>query len=164
MNLAGWATVSVDWANAFVQATLEKPLYIHIPRGFMSSNGSKSCLKLKKSLYGTNVAPRLWWQPLRSALLSPTIGLKESPHDQCLLYRAGLIMVLYVDDAGLAAPTRSGIDRFVHQLKNMGFDVDIEDDFNEYLGIKIEELRLPACSARSTFAMCATHTTTEIWI
>ena len=135
-----WKTVSVDWANAFVQATLDEPLWIHIPRGFIDSAGADCCLKLKKSLYGTNVAPRLWWQHLRKALLSPAIGMKESPHDQCLLYRPGLLMVLYVDDAGLAAPTRAGIDLFVKQLKDLGFDVDIEDDFSEYLGIKIDDL------------------------
>ncbi len=136
----GWVTVSVDWANAFVQADLKEPLWIHIPRGFSSGVGTEHCLKLKKSLYGTNVAPRLWWQHLRSALLSPAIGMKESPHDQCLLYRPGLLMVLYVDDAGLAAPTREAIESFVKQLKELGFDVDIEDDFSEYLGIKIDDL------------------------
>lgn len=135
-----WVTVSADWANAFVQATLDEPIWIHIPRGFIDDKGADCCLKLKKSLYGTNVAPRLWWQHLRKALLSPAIGMKESPHDQCLLYRPGLLMVLYVDDAGLAAPTRAGIDHFVKQLKDLGFDVDIEDDFSEYLGIKIDDL------------------------
>ena len=65
--------------------------------------------------------------------------MKESPHDQCLLYRPGLLMVLYVDDAGLAAPTMQGINHFVKQRKDMGFDMDIEDNFNEYLGISIDD-------------------------
>jgi hypothetical protein len=133
----GWKTVSVDWANAFIQSTLEEPIFVHLPRGFSSSLGPNTCLKLKKSLYGTSIAPRLWWLHLRKALLS--IGMKESPHDQCLLYRPGLLMVLYVDDAGLAAPTMEGIHHFVKQLKDMGFDMDIEDNFNEYLGISIDD-------------------------
>ena len=29
--ILGWTTVSVDWANAFIQATLEKPIYMAIP-------------------------------------------------------------------------------------------------------------------------------------
>ena len=134
----GWVTVSVDWANAFIQAPLETPIFIHLPRGFISSKGPNTCLKLKRSLYGTNTAPRLWWQHLRKALID--LGMQECPHDQCLLCRPGLIMVLYVDDAGIAAPTREGIDQFVQELKNKGFDLEIEDDFNEYLGIKIDEL------------------------
>jgi hypothetical protein len=135
----GWATVSVDWANAFVQATLAAPIWIHVPRGFSSSFGINYCLKLKRSLYGTNIAPRLWWQHLRSALLN-ALGMTESAHDPCLLYRPGLIMVLYVDDAGIAAPVRADIEFFVKQLKDLEFDVEIEDNFNEYLGIKIDDL------------------------
>jgi hypothetical protein len=133
----GWVTVSVDWANAFIQSTLKEPIYVHLPRGFTSTLGSNACLKLKKSLYGTSIAPRLWWLHLRKALLN--IGMKESQHDQCLLYRPCLLMVLYVDDAGLAAPNMEGIHHFVKQLKDMGFDMDIEDNFNEYLGISIDD-------------------------
>ena len=108
----GWKTVSVDWANAFIQSKLEEPILVHLPRGFSSTLGPNTCLKLKEPLYGTSIAPRLWWLHLREALLS--IGMKESPHDQCLLYRPGLLMVLYVDDAGLAAPTMQGINHFVN--------------------------------------------------
>jgi hypothetical protein len=65
--------------------------------------------------------------------------MNKSPHDQCLLYRPGLLMVLYVDDVGLAAPTMQGIHHFVKWLKGMGLDMDIEDNFNLYLGISIDD-------------------------
>jgi hypothetical protein len=32
------------------------------------------------------------------------------------------------------------IDAFVQELKDLGFDLDIEDNFSSYLGIGIEEL------------------------
>ena len=48
-------------------------------------------------------------------------------------------MVLYVDDAGIAAPTRKNIEDFVEELQQEGFDLDIEGEFTEYLGIGIEE-------------------------
>ena len=47
-------------------------------------------------------------------------------------------MILYVDDAGIAAPKRSLIDDFVQELRDLDFDLDIEDDFSSYLGIGIE--------------------------
>ena len=50
------------------------------------------------------------------------------------------MMVLYVDDAGIAAPNKSIIDDFVAELKNLGFDLEIEGSFSSYLGIGIEEL------------------------
>ena len=134
-----WQTVSVDWENAFIQAVLEKPMYMSVPRGFRSNLGQDGCVRLLKSLYGSKFAPRNWYTHLRKALLQ--LGLKESPFDPCLLYRDNLIMVLYVDDAGIAAPTRAIIESFVQELKDLDFALDIEDDFNSYLGIGIEEFK-----------------------
>jgi len=49
-------------------------------------------------------------------------------------------MILYVDDAGIAAPKREDVDKFVEELRTEGFDLEIEGEFTEYLGIGIEEL------------------------
>jgi len=43
------------------------------------------------------------------------------------------------DDAGIAAPSKAIVNKFVDDLRAQGFDLDIEGDFTEYLGIKIEE-------------------------
>jgi len=51
-----------------------------------------------------------------------------------------MLLILYVDDAGIAAPERKHILDFVEELRQMGFDLDIEGEFSSYLGIKIEEL------------------------
>ena len=133
-----WKTVSVDWANAFIQAPLKEPMYMQTPRGFTNKFGSYGCLKLTQSIYGSKFAPRNWYMHLRESLLK--LGMQESPFDKCLLYRKNLMMVLYVDDAGIAAPNRSIIDDFVAELKHLGFDLEIEGSFSSYLGISIEEL------------------------
>ena len=135
--IMNWVTVSVDWNNAFVQAILDKPIFMGIPRGFKSKFGMNGCLRLKRSLYGSKFAPRNWYMHLRQGLLQ--LGFKESEIDPCMLYKKNILMVLYVDDAGIAAPSRDIIDEFVQQLKDLDFDLDIEDDFNSYLGIGIEE-------------------------
>jgi hypothetical protein len=72
-----WKTVSVDFAIAFVQALLRDPIWIHIPRGCRSRLGQNTCLRLKKSLYGLAIAPRLWYkyEHLFEALLHPDFGL-----------------------------------------------------------------------------------------
>jgi hypothetical protein len=132
-----WKTVSVDWNNAFIQAILKKPIYMAVPRGFSSKYGSDGCVRLLRSLYGSKFAPRNWYMHLRKALLE--LGFKESAIDPCLLYKENILMVLYVDDAGIAAPSKDIIDKFVKDLKDLNFDLDIEDDFNSYLGIGIEE-------------------------
>ena len=135
--ILGWITISIDFNNAFIQAVLEKPIYMSIPRGFKSKHGPSGCVKLLRSLYGSKFAPRNWYMHLRQALLK--LGFKESPIDPCLLYKKNILMVLYVDDAGIAAPNRAIIDELIQQLRDMDFDLDIEGDFNSYLGIGIEE-------------------------
>ena len=51
-----WETCTIDFSNAFVQAKLTEPVWIHLPRGFRSEKGPSTCLRLAKSLYGLNVA------------------------------------------------------------------------------------------------------------
>ena len=81
----GWTTISVDWANAFIQAILKKPMYMATPLGFTNKYGKDGCLRLIKSIYGSKFAPRNWYMHLHRALLS--MGLQECPHDKCLFYR-----------------------------------------------------------------------------
>ena len=40
----GWVTVTVDFSNAFVQSFLKHPVWIHLPRGFISPRGPGTCL------------------------------------------------------------------------------------------------------------------------
>jgi hypothetical protein len=67
------------------------------------------------------------------------LGLKPSKYDQCLFYKKDLMIVLYVDDAGIAAPTIELIDEFIDGLKAKGFKLTKEGSFSEFLGIKFEE-------------------------
>ena len=67
-----------------------------------------------------------------------SLGFKESPVDKCLLYRPGMMICIYVDDGGVAAPSKKAIENFMHELKELNFDLKIEDDFSTYLGISID--------------------------
>ena len=58
---------------------------------------------------------------------------------QPFVYQPVLLMVLHVDEAGIAAPTRKNLKDFVEELQQEGFDSEIEGDFTKYLGIGIEE-------------------------
>jgi hypothetical protein len=133
----GWTTCSIDFSSAFLQADLPSPIWVHLPRGFTSNKPGKTCLCLKKSQYGLTVAPRLWYQHLITALKD--MGLKQSKQDACLLYKKNLLIIVYVDDVGVAAPSSDLIDEFVADLKNRGFELTREGSFSEFLGIKFEE-------------------------
>jgi len=133
-----WKTVSVDFASAFVQAPLVDPIWIHLPRGFRSKLGPNTCLRLKRSLYGISIAPRLWYEHLFSALLHPDLGLTQSAIDPCLLVAPNMMLVCYCDDCGIAAPSEQIIDEFIDKLRAKGFELDKEGSFEEFLGIKFE--------------------------
>jgi histone deacetylase 1/2 len=132
-----WVTCSIDFSSAFLQADLPSPIWVHLPRGFHSSRPGKTCLRLNKSQYGLTVAPRLWYQHLLAALKD--MGFTQSTQDACLLYKQDLLLIVYVDDVGIAAPASTLIDQFVSDLKSRGFELTKEGSFSEFLGIKFEE-------------------------
>ena len=133
-----WCTCSNDFSNAFVQAELKSPVWIHLPRGFRSKQSKKTCLKLKKSLYGLAVAPRLWNLHLFEAILD--LGFIQSKIDPCLMMKKDIFLVFFCDDAGVAAKSESVIDKLVGDLIEKGFELTREATFSEFLGIKYEEL------------------------
>jgi hypothetical protein len=67
------------------------------------------------------------------------MGLQQSKQDPCLLYKKDLLIIVYVDDVGVAAPSSDLIDQFVADLKSRGFELTREGSFSEFLGIKFEE-------------------------
>jgi hypothetical protein len=70
---------------------------------------------MKCFIYSLNYAHCLWWQHILKALKE--LGLKPSQHDQCLFYKKDLMIVLYVDDAGIAVSTTELINEFIDGLK-----------------------------------------------
>jgi hypothetical protein len=50
-----------------------------------------------------------------------------------------LMIVLYVDDAGIVAPTVELINAFIDGLKAKEFELTKEGSFSEFLGITFEE-------------------------
>ena len=130
-----WHTCNIDFSNAFVQAKRDTSVWIHLPHGFKSEHGYKeTCLCLKKSLYGLSVAPRLWSQHLLSGLKKE--AFLASKYDSCLLIKPSMLIVLYVNDAGVCAKNEHDIDELIRRLTKHGFELTREGSFSEFLGIK----------------------------
>jgi Reverse transcriptase (RNA-dependent DNA polymerase) len=138
--LFGLKTKSIDFSNAFVQAALKDPIFVHLPRGFHHANPN-ACLKLKKSLYGISQAPRLWFENLLDKLLAR--GLCQSKLDPCLFYSKTVYLVVYVDDVILASKSTAEIDKLIASLR-----VDSECELSSFLGITVERnaSNKPICS------------------
>ena len=135
-----WYTCAIDFNNAFVQAYLPEPVWIYPPRGFYKNKRGTILLRLLKSLYGLKEAPKLWFNELFKWLLDPELGLTQSTTDKCFLYRKDMIVIIYVDDMGVAASTEEAIDELFKFLESKGLSLTKEGTFNEYLGIKFNSL------------------------
>ena len=137
VTLFNWTALSIDFDNAFVQAKLDKPVWIHFPRGFGSCKGNThlKCLKLNRSLYGMATAPRLFYNHLFRSLVDK---LKFVPCelDPCFLFRADCIMIVYCDDVGIAAKDLATIEKVVEDLRAEDLELTVEGTFEDYLSVK----------------------------
>ena len=127
-------TRCIDFSNAFVQAALDEPIYVHLPRGYQSDSEQDVCLKLTKSLYGLVQAPRLWFDHLKAKL--ETRGFTQSSLDPCLFYCKTAVLVCYVDDIIMAGPESNVLDALVADLK-VDADLTEEGELAAFLGIQV---------------------------
>jgi hypothetical protein len=102
--LLGWDTKALDFDNVFVQAKIDHNIFAYLPRGYYSmlktlDGDKKVALRLKKSLYGISVAPKLWYDHLLKGLKE--LGFKPSSYDKYMLYKDDMIIITFVDDCGL---------------------------------------------------------------
>ena len=137
--ILGWETISIDCLNAFVQATIDRPTFIQIPRGFRTkANDNETCLSLNKGLYGLSRSPKLFYDFATGTLIK--IGFVKSISDPCLFFRDGLIVITYVDDFGIAFKTKDKLEEFLKQLEAHSLAYTREESFHEFLGIQINKL------------------------
>jgi len=133
-------TRSIDYINAFCQATLDDPVWVHFPQGFEPKGVQRSgyCLKLKKSLYGLSNAPKIFFKHLTAGIIK--LGFLPCDNEPCLFIRHDMILVAYCDDVGIACKEESTAIKFVADLRAMGYALELEGSFNAYLGIKFSKL------------------------
>ena len=105
-----------DVTNAFTQSDIDAEIYVEPPKGYYPD--MDVVLKLKKSLYGTKQASRLWQQKLRGKLLE--MGFKNCTSDPCLFAyhskRGSCIVGCYVDDIICAYSNKAVLEWFKSQF------------------------------------------------
>ncbi|KAI2506516.1 Reverse transcriptase (RNA-dependent DNA polymerase) [Fragilaria crotonensis] len=79
------------------------------------------------------VAPRLWYQHLSEALREE--GFKACANDPCLLYKDTIMVVLYVDDLGIAYRDQNDLDKLFANLEAKSLTFTREGTFTDFLGI-----------------------------
>ncbi|MEM7291442.1 MAG: reverse transcriptase domain-containing protein, partial [Pseudomonadota bacterium] len=111
-----WKCHMFDVEAAFLNAELDKPMYLEWPNGmvelgFLEPGEEKTtCIELIKSMYG-NVDAALRWMLAFSSHLTEECGLIQSLADPCLFIKRGdndeliLLVVIYVDDVLIGGTT-----------------------------------------------------------
>ena len=90
----GLKAYQYDVLNAFLNAPLDKSVYVQTPEPYVEQLGK--LLELKKALYGLKDAPLLWYKHLKETLIK--LGLKAVKEVPCLFTNKRLIVFFYVDD------------------------------------------------------------------
>jgi hypothetical protein len=139
--ILGLHTRSIDYSNAFAQASIPdgKNVYIEVPKGFAPTDGRDCVMKLKKSLYGSTTAPRLWYEKISKGLIDR--GFVPSTMDPCLFISPTVLLVLYVDDCCIFARDPKDIDSLLKSFDDDGdefnWEMTIEGSVTEFLGIEM---------------------------
>ena len=141
----GWVTKQIDFSNAFVQAPINRNVFVALPPWFDDTSGIESkalCLKLKKSLYGLKEAPKLWGDFLAGALERQ--GFEATSQDPAVFLGNGMTIAVYVDDVLFYGPDESKMEEVITNLQSKGFQLKREkagdDSAYDFLGISIQEL------------------------
>lgn len=146
MNLK---TRQVDYTQAFPQAELHDPVFMKVPQGWYVNesgnliqhedpkyNDTNHYLQLKRNLYGCKQAARNWYKHLTNGLV--TQGFTQSKVDSCLFLRKDCIIVVYVDDCLIFAPSEETINKLIQSLSN-NFLLQDEGDVSAFLGVQVQK-------------------------
>jgi len=156
LALAAWHKLKlmhIDVSNAFTEADIDTDIWVMPPKGLETydTDGTLMVLKLKKALYGTKQASRLWQETLRNFLKSH--GFTPCLTDPCLYHYTGdefkgskFLIGIYVDDIVLAYSNREMYNWFLTKFCQpsgrfktseptklswfLGMGIDQHDDFS----------------------------------
>ena len=130
----GLKAYQYDVLNAFLNAPLDKKVYVQTPEPYVEQLGK--LLELKRALYGLKDAPLLWYKHLKETLIR--LGLKPVKDVPCLFINDKLIIFFYVDDiVVLVHPDHLGdYHQFEERLEAV-YDLRKLGELKWFLGIRV---------------------------
>ena len=127
-----WTIKQFDIMTAFLNAKLDKPVYVQQPHGFEKDN--KVCL-LRRALYGLKQSPLLWFKAFSEYL--DHLDFRPIEGDPCVFqHETGALLTVHVDDLAITAPEDQQIDEIAASL-SQHFKMHSLGDIHYYLGCKI---------------------------
>jgi hypothetical protein len=132
----GYIIHQMDVKTAFLNGTLQYVVYMKPPPGMKVPRGH--VLKLLRSLYGLNQAPRAWYDKFRLTMQGK--GWRVSSYDPCVFVHDSkeLLLCLWVDDILIAGKNEEQIRDCKKQLAEE-FEMTDEGLCSYYLGMHVEQ-------------------------
>ena len=130
--------MQADYSNAFAQAFLDEEIYLKLPQGCTGKYGSKSVLKLQRSLYGLRQAAACWFDKLRDGLLDLGWSQPLPSLEPCLFVKDGVICLVYVDNCLFFGTSNEKIHELIKEIEAAGFTLTIENDVYAFLGVEVK--------------------------
>lgn len=124
----GWLIHQVDYSNAFIQGSLDRKVYMHVPKMIKKVPEGKVCL-LRRSLYGLREAPSIWYALLSKELRA--IGMNSLASAPCVFVGDGDMILCYVDDLLVMAEDEIKLSSLKQKLaeKLPANDMGLSTDF-----------------------------------
>ena len=135
-----------DVTSAFTQSKIDAEIYVESPPGNFTpkdSKGRPKVLKLRKALYGTKQASKLWQDTLVHHL-TKNMGFTRLSYDPCLfmLRKNSHVMIcgVYVDDVVLAHDSPELLSWFTHKFAGPdGFNASHLGKLKWFLGMAVDQ-------------------------
>ena len=134
----GWHIRQFDVSTAFLNADIDKEIYMAQPKGF--DDGSGRVCRLRRSIYGLCQSPRLWFERFASELKQ--LRFEQLEKDQCIFVRkAGpqqTILILYVDDGLVLGTSEEETSQVLTALSKRFQMTKADGNVLHYVGMTIE--------------------------
>ena len=138
----GWPVWQMDVVVAFLQAHIDKDVYVkpapgHHPRD--PKTGEVMVYKFERSLYGLAQSPVLWYDTIDGVLI--VIGFSPTHSDPCVYVHGSgdtlIILTLYVDDILLTGKDPVLVDQKKRELKER-FEMTDMGEVTRILGMEVK--------------------------
>ncbi|GJV49029.1 retrovirus-related pol polyprotein from transposon TNT 1-94 [Tanacetum coccineum] len=131
----------MDVKSAFLNAFINKEVYVAQPPGFVDFVKSNYVYRLKKALYGLKQASKAWYDRLKAFLIKHDYSMEMV--DNTLFTKkkdSNLIIVqIYVDDIIFGSTCQEMCDDFA-MIMHDEFKMSMMGELNFFLGLQIKQL------------------------
>ena len=139
-----------DVTSAFTQSDIDAEIYVEAPPGNFTPKDNKGrplVLKLKKALYGTKQASKLWQDTLMNHL-TRKMGFTRLQNDPCLFIKNTkigkrqhtMIVGVYVDDVIVAHDSPALLSEFKSEFTGEGgFNASHLGKLSWFLGVAVDQ-------------------------